>query len=59
YEKRLQEETRRGDRLARENAELAEKVRKLELDLYLAERGLQAGKQGPAELKAAIRRKIA
>jgi hypothetical protein len=59
YEKRLQEEVRRGDRLARENVELAERVRKLELDLYLAERGLPADTQNPAELKAAIRRKIA
>jgi hypothetical protein len=59
YEKRLQEEVRRGDRLARENVELAERVRKLELNLYLAERGLQADTQSPAELSAAIRRKIA
>jgi hypothetical protein len=59
YEKRLQEEVRRGDRIARENVQLAEKVRKLELDLYLAQRGLQADTQSPAELKAAIRRKIA
>jgi hypothetical protein len=59
YEKRLQEEVRRGDRLARENVELAEKVRRLELDLYLAERGLQADTQSPAELRAVIRRKIA
>ncbi|RQQ88664.1 hypothetical protein DF134_18950 [Burkholderia stagnalis] len=59
YEKRLQNETRRADRLARENFDLAEKVRKLELDLYLASRGLQADMQGPVKVTAAKRRKIA
>lgn len=58
-EKRLQEETRRADRLARENFELAEKVRKLELDLYIASRGLQPGVQSAVNLKAATRRKVA
>ncbi|ASW04113.1 hypothetical protein [Paraburkholderia aromaticivorans] len=59
YEKRLQDAVRRADRLARENAELAEKVRKLERDLYIAERGLTVDSQSPVMLKAAIRRKIA
>jgi hypothetical protein len=58
YERRLQTETRRCDRLARENFNLAEKVKKLELDLYLASRGLNADTQSPAELKTAIRRKV-
>lgn len=40
YEKRLQDATRRGDRIARENVELSERVRKLEIELYLASRGL-------------------
>ncbi|QSL63971.1 hypothetical protein G0D86_29735 (plasmid) [Burkholderia multivorans] len=59
YERKLQDERRRADRLARENVDLAEKVRKLELALYLAERGLNADKLSPIELKAAIRRKVA
>ncbi|RQV00337.1 hypothetical protein DF047_32615 [Burkholderia cenocepacia] len=59
YEKRLQEEVRRADRLARENADLTERVRKLELDLYLNERGLTPKTPSPIELKAATRRKIA
>lgn len=59
YEARLQGETRRADRLARENYDLAEKVRKLELDLYLANRGLQADMRSTGELSAAIRRKLA
>lgn len=59
YEKRLQDEVRRAERLARENVDLAERVRKLELALYLAERGLPAAKQSPAEFKTAMRRKIA
>ncbi|MEW6343055.1 MAG: hypothetical protein AB1704_20530 [Pseudomonadota bacterium] len=59
YEKRLQDAVRRADRLARENAELAEKVRKLERDLYIAEGGLTVDTRSPVMLKAAIRRKIA
>lgn len=59
YEKWLQEEVRRGDRLARENAELAEKVRKLEIDLYLASRGLRADEPSPREMKATIRQNVA
>lgn len=59
YEKRLQDAVRRADRLARENAEMAEKVRKLERDLYIAERGLTVDTRSPVMLKAAIRRKIA
>ncbi|EED97247.1 conserved hypothetical protein [Burkholderia multivorans CGD1] len=59
YERKLQDETRRADRLARENVDLAEKVRRLELALYLAERGLKADKLSTIERKAAIRRKVA
>lgn len=59
YEARLQAEIRRADRLARENYDLSEKVRKLELDLYLANRGLQADMRNTEELSTAIRRKIA
>ncbi|MCO8526592.1 hypothetical protein, partial [Burkholderia cenocepacia] len=59
YERKLQDEVRRANRLAHENVELAEKVRRLELALYLAERGLNADTQSPPELKAAIRRKVA
>ncbi|MDF0506657.1 hypothetical protein POK33_38550 [Burkholderia cenocepacia] len=59
YEARLQVETRRADRLARENCDLAEKVRKLELDLYLATRGLHADTRNTEEPSTAIRRKIA
>lgn len=59
YEKRLQEAARKADRFARENSELAERVRKLELDLYLASRGLQTGAQSTTDLKAALRRKVA
>ncbi|WP_334001468.1 hypothetical protein [Burkholderia gladioli] len=59
YERKLQDEVRRSDRLARENVDLVEKVRRLELALYLAERGLNADTRSPAELKAAIRRKVA
>ncbi|WP_205182529.1 hypothetical protein [Burkholderia sp. LMG 13014] len=58
YEKRVQEEVRKVGRLARENAELAEKVKKLELDLYLAGRGLSTEPKSPADLKAAIRRRL-
>lgn len=58
YEKRLQEETRKVGRLARENVDLAEKVQKLELDLYLASRGLSDELTSPTELKAAIRRRL-
>jgi hypothetical protein len=59
YEKRLQEAERRVGRLARENFGLAERVRKLEMDLYLASRGLSADGQPAETLKVAIRRKIA
>ncbi|MGS1035945.1 hypothetical protein NFI99_12610 (plasmid) [Burkholderia glumae] len=59
YEMKLQDEIRRANRLERENVDLAEKVRRLELALYLAERGLNADTRSPAELKAAIRRKVA
>jgi hypothetical protein len=59
YERRLKEETRRGDRLARESANLAERVKKLELDLYLARCELRADAQRPAEPGAAIPRKVA
>lgn len=56
YERRLQAATREAGRLARRNDELSEQVRKLELALYLAERGLQVD---PAETRATIRRKLA
>ncbi|WP_080437391.1 hypothetical protein [Burkholderia ubonensis] len=59
YERMLQDERRRADRLARENVDLAEKVRRLELALYLAERGLTADPRSSTELKTAIRRKVA
>ncbi|WP_321944049.1 hypothetical protein [Paraburkholderia tropica] len=59
YEKRLQDEVRRADRLARENAAMVDRIKKLELDLYIAERGLVVDTRSPIELKAAIRRKIA
>jgi hypothetical protein len=55
----LQDERRRADRLARENVDLAEKVRRLELALYLAERGLTADPRSSTELKTPIRRKVA
>ncbi|CAG9230086.1 conserved hypothetical protein [Paraburkholderia tropica] len=58
YEKRLQDEVRRGNRLAGQNALLVERVKKLELDLYLATKGGVADEKSPAELKAAIRRKV-
>ena len=44
---------------ARENFELVNKVKKLELDLYIARRGLQSGPEGVATLKAAARPKVA
>ncbi|MBU9236623.1 hypothetical protein KTD19_30080 [Burkholderia multivorans] len=59
YERKLQDATRRADRLARENAALAENIRRLELALYLAERDLNAGVPDAHELKSAIRRKVA
>lgn len=59
YEKQLQEEKRRADRMARSNSELAEQVRKLELDLYIASRGLKMDVQSAVDPKASIRRKVA
>ncbi|WP_049096351.1 hypothetical protein [Burkholderia cepacia] len=59
YEARLQAETQRADRLARENWELAERVRKLELDMFLANHGLLADIPNSGELRGAIRRKTA
>lgn len=59
YEKTIQAEKRRAERLARETEKLAEENQRLRMALYLAERGLTADRQSPADLKAAIRRKIA
>ncbi|MBA9859196.1 hypothetical protein [Ralstonia insidiosa] len=53
YERRLLEAEREVGRLARANDVLAEKNRKLELDLYLARNG------GQGQQQSAIRRKIA
>jgi hypothetical protein len=45
YETRLRDQIRRAERLARENFDLTERLRKLELELYLAERGLEMDKR--------------
>lgn len=54
YERRLQDAVRENARLARRNDELAEQIKKLELALFLAQKGHQTDSQGGC---AAIRRK--